>query len=142
LTCGILTRSVKEKSGFLKKSLAIFKGGDRIPSSADEPHGKNKTTMKTLDQLREHYETLILGSKLTDCGCVIRDTQPIFSLANVTANPPRERGNFPKFTLIIDGESIQTNSRSKVEQILQCVSSGEKFRIFRNAGNGATIQAL
>lgn len=98
--------------------------------------------MKTLEQLREYYETITLGSKLTECGCLIRDTQPVFSLANATANPPRERGDFPKFTLQIDDECIQTNSRAKLEAIFQCISSGQRFRIFRNAGQGATIQAI
>lgn len=98
--------------------------------------------MKTLEQLREHYETIAMGSRLTECGCLVRDTQPVFSLANATANPPRERGDFPKYTLKFDDECIQTNSRSKVERILQCMTSGQKFRIFRNAGQGATIQAI
>lgn len=86
------------------------------------------------------YTILTLSEITLPDGCWTVDTAPIVAAAVAAARPPKERQGFPRFMLKVDGETQMTERADTLAKWLSTIIAGASCRVFRNAGNGATIQ--
>lgn len=59
-------------------------------------------------------------------------------LNGVVERPRAERGTFPRFTVLCDGDRFEIRTLAKLQQILQCTYACQP-KVFVNAGKGLTI---
>jgi hypothetical protein len=72
-------------------------------------------------------------------GCQAPDTAPVVAAAVAAARPAKERQGFDRFTLRVDGEVLKTDRRDTLAKWLGQIRSGAKCSVFRNIGQGATL---
>lgn len=51
----------------------------------------------------------------------------------------QERGTYPRYSVVVDGETLYPKTPSQLAKVLDVISGAEKPRVFRNAGKGVTI---
>jgi hypothetical protein len=72
-------------------------------------------------------------------GCQAPDTAPVIAAAVAAARSPKERQGFDRFTLRVDGQVLRTDRRDTLAKWMSSIVSGAKCSVFRNMGQGATI---
>ena len=87
----------------------------------------------------EKSRTFKLGNRPAGPGMIERDTTAIVEFAKSNTGDAKERGDFQKYSVKVDGKTIKARSEKALEKILQSISSGSNVRVFRNAGKGVTL---
>ncbi|CAB4162151.1 hypothetical protein UFOVP783_20 [uncultured Caudovirales phage] len=82
---------------------------------------------------------LTLADRILPDGCWTVDTAPIVAAAVAAAGSAKARQGFPRFQLRVDGQTLHTERADTLAKWLGEIKSGETCRVWRNAGNGATI---
>jgi hypothetical protein len=93
------------------------------------------TTMNTINQIFELRPIQLPN------GCIGVDTTPIVAAAKAAAakRPGQTRGPMVQFLVILDGEFHFIKSTRALKKLLNRESRGSRCQVFRNAGNGATV---
>jgi hypothetical protein len=111
------------------------------PAPAPEPEPVAPVE-ETADEAKARWarmagRTMTLGNKEAD-GMLWRDTEPLWQVADSVAAKPKERKG-KKFTVIVDGQVTSSDSKAKIEKILQSIASNSPVRVFRNFDKGVTF---
>jgi len=72
-------------------------------------------------------------------GCVMPNVPPVLAAAMTACGLARERQGFPRFRLQVDGHIATTDRLATLRTWLEAIAIGSTCRVFRNGGQGATI---